>query len=163
MRNLLTLSAAASVLVIGIATQQAAAFSPGARTTGFDGLVHKIQKGGEPMGPMGPGPGAGKGTPAPGMKGGDRPGRGAGKADGGADERLRDRGPRDDRPRTERRTGVDIDVDRRRDRRRTGRGGADIYVGPGYGYGPGCGWLRRRAMDTGSGYWWRRYRACVGR
>jgi hypothetical protein len=31
-----------------------------------------------------------------------------------------------------------------------------------YGYygGEGCGWLRRRAIRTGSAYWWRRYQAC---
>jgi hypothetical protein len=29
-----------------------------------------------------------------------------------------------------------------------------------YGYG-GCGWLYRRAVATGSPYWWNRYRACV--
>jgi hypothetical protein len=28
-----------------------------------------------------------------------------------------------------------------------------------YGYG-GCGWLYRRAVATGSAYWWQRYRAC---
>lgn len=47
------------------------------------------------------------------------------------------------------------------------RGG---YWGPGYGFviggpvynGSGCGWLRRRAIDTGSRYWWRRYRDCRG-
>ncbi len=27
------------------------------------------------------------------------------------------------------------------------------------GYG-GCGWLHRRAIYTGSAYWWRRYNAC---
>jgi len=25
-----------------------------------------------------------------------------------------------------------------------------------------CGWLRRRAIETGSDYWWRRYRLCRG-
>lgn len=24
-----------------------------------------------------------------------------------------------------------------------------------------CGWLRHRAEETGSRYWWRRYRACI--
>jgi hypothetical protein len=27
-------------------------------------------------------------------------------------------------------------------------------------YGDGCYWLRRRALYTGSPYWWRRYYAC---
>jgi hypothetical protein len=30
----------------------------------------------------------------------------------------------------------------------------------GYGYG-GCGWLYRRAVATGSSYWWHRYQACL--
>ena len=29
-----------------------------------------------------------------------------------------------------------------------------------YGYG-GCGWLYRRAIYTGSPYWWRRYELCI--
>jgi hypothetical protein len=30
-----------------------------------------------------------------------------------------------------------------------------------YGYyGDDCGWLYRRALSTGSAYWWRRYREC---
>ena len=29
-----------------------------------------------------------------------------------------------------------------------------------YYYRGGCGWLRRRALITGSPYWWHRYRAC---
>jgi len=37
--------------------------------------------------------------------------------------------------------------------------GAPIYA---YGYGDGCGWLRHRAIVTGSSYWWRRYRWCRG-
>ncbi|HJU29938.1 MAG TPA: hypothetical protein VJ740_00720 [Hyphomicrobiaceae bacterium] len=28
-----------------------------------------------------------------------------------------------------------------------------------YGYG-GCRWLKLRALETGSPYWWRRYEAC---
>jgi hypothetical protein len=35
------------------------------------------------------------------------------------------------------------------------------YSDGGYGYGDGCYWLRRRALYTGSGYWWNRYYACV--
>lgn len=37
------------------------------------------------------------------------------------------------------------------------------YVGYGYYpyyYGGSCEWLRRKAYQTGSAYWWRRYRAC---
>ena len=29
-----------------------------------------------------------------------------------------------------------------------------------YGYRRSCGWLHRRAINTGSRYWWKRYRAC---
>jgi hypothetical protein len=29
-----------------------------------------------------------------------------------------------------------------------------------YGYDDGCYWLRRRALYTGSPYWWNRYYAC---
>jgi len=30
-----------------------------------------------------------------------------------------------------------------------------------YDYGYSCGWLHRRAIATGSAYWWRRYRDCL--
>lgn len=30
-----------------------------------------------------------------------------------------------------------------------------------YGYGEGCYWLKRRALYTGSGYWWNRYYHCI--
>jgi hypothetical protein len=35
------------------------------------------------------------------------------------------------------------------------------YFGYGY-YGGGCGWLYRRAVATGSPYWWDRYYDCIG-
>jgi hypothetical protein len=35
-------------------------------------------------------------------------------------------------------------------------------AGPGFGYrAEDCRWLRRRAMETGSRRWWRRYRECM--
>src|SRR5262245_47734733 len=37
--------------------------------------------------------------------------------------------------------------------------GAPVYA---YSYGGGCGWLRHRAIVTGSPYWWHRYRVCRG-
>jgi hypothetical protein len=46
-----------------------------------------------------------------------------------------------------------------RDRGRYGRRGFEFR--PGYGYRGDCGWLRRRALDTGSRFWWRRYRDCM--
>jgi hypothetical protein len=30
-----------------------------------------------------------------------------------------------------------------------------------YSYGSGCSWLRYRALETGSRYWWSRYYDCV--
>ncbi len=40
-----------------------------------------------------------------------------------------------------------------------------VVVGPyfydGYGYGS-CSYYYRRALATGSGYWWRRYYDCTG-
>ena len=36
------------------------------------------------------------------------------------------------------------------------------YDGDYYGYGRGCGWLYRRAVVTGSPYWWNRYQNCIG-
>jgi hypothetical protein len=39
--------------------------------------------------------------------------------------------------------------------------GFDFFTGPSYGYVSDCDWLRRRAVATGSSYWWRRYRACL--
>jgi hypothetical protein len=161
MRNMATLTAVASVLAIGMATANAAPLVPNVGVGNSDSLLQKIQGGGEQKGPGTPTPGArgredgGKGGGPGAMQGGDR-GKGADRGFRGGD-----RGG----DRADRRGRVDIDGDRNRDRRRRagGRGGVDIYVGPGsYGYGPGCGWLRRRALDTGSSYWWRRYRACIG-
>jgi hypothetical protein len=31
----------------------------------------------------------------------------------------------------------------------------------GYGYDSPCRWLKRKAIHTGSSYWWRRYQYCV--
>jgi hypothetical protein len=38
------------------------------------------------------------------------------------------------------------------------------FGGPSYGYGyePSCYWLKRKAIHTGSPYWWKRYRFCMG-
>jgi hypothetical protein len=56
---------------------------------------------------------------------------------------------------------------KRYDRRHVRRYGRHFSWGPGisfwfydgYYYGD-CTWLRRRAIATGSNYWWRRYRQC---
>lgn len=34
-----------------------------------------------------------------------------------------------------------------------------VYGGYGYGYRP-CYWLYRKAMNTGSKYWWKRFHEC---
>ena len=60
------------------------------------------------------------------------------------------------------------DWDRNHHRKRHRRFGRSIYFGgplfySGYGYGYGyddCDWLRYRALDTASSYWWERYRQC---
>ena len=42
--------------------------------------------------------------------------------------------------------------------------GIRLFVGGGpgfYGYGGSCRWLRLRALETGSPYWWKRYRFCM--
>ena len=44
------------------------------------------------------------------------------------------------------------------------RHGVRILIGGGpgyYGYGSSCRWLKLRALETGSPYWWKRYRFCV--
>ncbi len=37
--------------------------------------------------------------------------------------------------------------------------GISFYLSDGYYYGD-CGWLKRRAIETGSRVWWRRYERC---
>ncbi len=50
--------------------------------------------------------------------------------------------------------------------RHRGWRGSRIIIGPsygyryGHGYGRGCHWLKRKAIVTGSRYWWRRYNQC---
>ena len=39
--------------------------------------------------------------------------------------------------------------------------GYGAYYGDSYYGGSGCGWLRRRAEATSSGYWWSRYEECL--
>jgi hypothetical protein len=39
--------------------------------------------------------------------------------------------------------------------------GVPVFVGGSYYYYGDCDWLRRRALHTGSPYWWDRYYACV--
>ena len=137
MRNLLMLSAAASVLAFGFSAHHVAALS-GDKPLSLESLVQKVQKADE----KGTG-GGGKdtGTHAAQDKTGDR------SATQGKDAQMRsgdkaargqqgsnvdvnvDRGRRGDR--VNRRTTVDVDVDRRRR-----SGGRDVDVGVrSYGYG----------------------------
>ncbi len=56
----------------------------------------------------------------------------------------------------------DDDREAREFRRHRRRDNRDYW----FGFGPSfryddCEWLRHRARDTGSSYWWRRYRACA--
>ncbi len=37
-----------------------------------------------------------------------------------------------------------------------------LNSGHGYGNGDGCYWLKRRALNSGSRYWWHRYNECRG-
>ena len=92
--------------------------------------------------------------------------RNRGGGDGG-DRAMRDRGDRDRSGIRDGRRGGDMD----RGYRRGGGGYAPWRSGRRYSWGPGfyfyngyyygdCGWLRRRAVATGSSYWWDRYRLC---
>jgi hypothetical protein len=41
--------------------------------------------------------------------------------------------------------------------------GSRLFIAPSYGYrsyGNGCYWLKRKAINTGSRYWWNRYNSC---
>jgi uncharacterized membrane protein YfcA len=38
--------------------------------------------------------------------------------------------------------------------------GVGGYYGYGYGYGPSCYWLKKKAIYTGSPYWWKKYKQC---
>lgn len=140
MRVLLAATMAASALVIGLRVEPAASLPPGGEAIDAGAPIHRVQQKDKDM------------SPGPGMRG---PGA-RGPADGGK-MRPGDRGRRDEGPRTGQRSRDWNGGDR--DRRRSGRGG--IWFGPGYGFRADCGWLRRRALDTGSPYWWRRYRACM--
>ena len=122
---------AASALAIGLGVEPAASLPPGGQAIDAGAPIHRVQQ--KDKDTMSPGPGMG----SPGARG---------PADGGK-MRPGDKGMRDDGPRTGRRFGDD------RDRGRYGR--------PSYGFRADCGWLRRRALDSGSPYWWRQYRACM--
>ncbi len=113
--------------------------------------------GGGGRGMMGGGhPGGGRGM----MRGGPGPSRGIGGGRGHGGPRMHPgpRGPRHAGP------GHHHGHHHHHHR----RGYRGFYYGgfPSYYYGYGgyddCGWLRRRALVTGSPYWWDRYYACIG-
>ena len=134
MRNLLMLSAAASVIAIGMSAYHAAALAPGANSASPDRIVLKVQKSDE----KGPGPrdGSAKGGDS-GVRGQDG-GKGAGsgatqekrsdrgvaqdKGDRGGQVRSGDKGARGDGAKGQQRSNVDVDVrGRRGDRDRADR------------------------------------------
>src|SRR5262245_49029087 len=126
--------------------------------------------GGHVSGGGGGGPATAKGGPrgGPGMSGGPR-GSHAMNERGGDRELSRegerghaDHGDRGDHGRfVERGHDHDHDFDHG-GRHRVFRNGVWVWVyGPNYSYND-CGWLRVRALDTGSPYWWQRYHNCIG-
>lgn len=159
MRKLLLLSAAASVLALGVTTQQAAALFPGATATGSGAFIQKVQQKGEEKGGGGvqskdtgarTGAGQAGGTV---QSQGDRGGQvrsSEGTARGGQRRSTNvdvnvDRGRHG--ARSDRRTRIGVDVDRRR-----GYRGGDVGVGRSYGYSAGnCQEILRR------------YKQCVAR
>ena len=129
MRNILVLSTVGSVLTLGLSSFGVAAAEP----TALQGLVQKVQSGGEKAPGARGQEGGGKGTAPGSREGGGGPGaaqdkgagpekgaKGAGaekgdggqKADRGTQMRSGEKGTRDGQRRTERggRTGVDVDV-----------------------------------------------------
>ena len=122
-------------------------------------------------------------------KGSDRGGASAGKARAGSDSRSTsesrastgDRGNRtsermgtrnerstrsfsgDRGDRTSERSRSRVDIRESQNRRHRRNGGVGVTFGyDGGGYSGSCGYYHRRALATGSGYWWRRYHRCIG-
>jgi hypothetical protein len=171
MRVLVTATAAASVLAIGLRMEPAQSLPLGGKIAGPDAAVQHVQQ--QEKGMTGPGQGGqrpGMGSPgqSPGQGGPKMGGPGGGggqmKGQGGMQYRS-GKGMREGGAQLRSERSRRFDRDRDRDR---GRGGFHFGFGPGgpsFGYGPrrgGCGWLRQRALETDSPYWWRRYRACRG-
>jgi hypothetical protein len=156
-RVLLTATMAASVLAIGLNMQPAQSLPPGGAGAGPDAAtaVLKAQQRGTSPGPGG----AGQRATTPGPRAGG--GAGGGRVGSqGPQMRQGQRGARGFGPRMGEARGV------RRGEIRGFRGGRRFGPrvwrgGRVYGFTSGCGWLRRRALDTGSRFWWRRYRDCL--
>jgi hypothetical protein len=161
MRVLLAATMAASVLAIGLRIEPAVSLPLplGGSAANPDAPVHKVQQE-KDKGPMSPGPG--KGTPGMGSPGQGGPGMGSQggpgmgtQGQGGPAMRQGDRGKRGEGERMGDRSRAQIGGDR--GQRHSGR---RLQSGRGYGYVANCGWLRQRALATGSPFWWRQYREC---
>jgi hypothetical protein len=133
----------------GMGTQRQGAQGQGGQGQGSRAQGSQGQ-GGQAMGPGEGGGGRMRGE-GPQFRSGERGGYGYGPRNGQRGERLGERGPRG---------GVIIGREHDRGQMRRHFGYRE-FGGPRYGYGGDCSWLRRRALDTGSGYWWRRYRDCM--
>jgi hypothetical protein len=158
MRILLAATMAASVLAIGASTVPAASLPP-ADEAGNPAAVHKVQQ-------TLPSPGT-EGSKMRPEQGGKR-GNGNGSRMGqqprgyinGGRERRGEREWRGDRGEWRGYRG-DRGEWRGRGNGDWRRGRRDFEGRGGFGYRAGCGWLRRRALETGSRYWWRQYRDCI--
>jgi hypothetical protein len=150
MRVLLAATMAASVFAIGVRMEPAASLPLVGSAAHPDAPVHKVQQ--KDKGPMSPGPG--KGSPGVGSPGQGGPGMGS-QGQGGPAMRQGDRGKRGEGERMGERSRAQIGGDR--EQRYTGR---RLQSGRSYGYIANCGWLRQRALATGSPFWWRQYREC---
>ena len=113
------------------------------------------------------GGGGGRGATSGGDRGGMSSGRGdrgamtsgrgeRGAMSGSVSRQRGDRGPRISEGRRDH-------SGRRHSHRRHRHDGVSIgiYTDDSYGYYPSCEYYRRRAVATGSGYWWRRFRDCI--
>jgi hypothetical protein len=169
MRIVLTATMAASVLAIGLSSAQSLA--PAGNPAGPDGALRLVQQKEMGPGPAGPGPSMGPGgpgmrSPSQGGPSMGSPPSGGGKmrGEGGPQFRSGERGMGYG-PRTGERSRVWVGRERdrghMRDHTRRHYGGRGFEAGPRFGYVGDCAWLRHRALDTGSRYWWRQYRACM--
>jgi hypothetical protein len=174
MRVVLTATMAASVLAIGLAIPNMpparALALPGAKAHAAVQLAQQKEMTPAPgpdMSPgMGPGMGGmgGQGQSSPGGPGQGTqgtPSQGQPSAAGPGPGGRMLHGERGYGPRMGERGRVWVGPERGRGHMRHHYGRRGWEAGPGYGYMAHCGWLRRRAIETGSRYWWRRYRHCV--
>jgi hypothetical protein len=173
MRVLLAATMAASALAIGLRMEPAQSLPLGGNSAGPDTAVQMAQQKEMTPAPGGQSPGQSPGMSSPGQGQGSQGTRGqggpamGGPATGGG--KLRGEGPQFQPgargtygygPRTGERGRVWIGREHDRGRMRRHFGYRDDG-GPSYGFRSDCRWLRHRALETGSHYWWRRYRDCI--